>query len=211
MKRYLLLGILSMFVLQCTQKEDEVAVISTRFGDMVVTFFPEVAPKHVESFKLLAKEGYFDGTTFHRVIPGFVIQGGDPNSRDEDRTNDGTGGRAGKYYGLGDEQDSSTWTIPAEFNDSLHVRGTLSMARSQDPNSASSQFFICVDALPRLDHKYTVFGKVIQGLDVIDSIVTVPTPKKRDPFYQGIDRDNPLEKVEMTVRILPRSEVFPSE
>jgi peptidyl-prolyl cis-trans isomerase B (cyclophilin B) len=211
MKRYLLLGILSMFALQCTQKEEEVAVISTRFGDMVVTFFPEVAPKHVESFKLLAKEGYFDGTTFHRVIPGFVIQGGDPNSRDEDRTNDGTGGRAGKYYGLGDEQDSSTWTIPAEFNDSLHVRGTLSMARSRDPNSASSQFFICVDALPRLDHKYTVFGKVIQGLDVIDSIVAVPTPRKRDPLYQGVDGDNPLEKVEMTVRILPRSQVLSSE
>ncbi|MFQ6606518.1 MAG: peptidylprolyl isomerase [Fidelibacterota bacterium] len=211
MKRYLLLGILSMFALQCTQKEEEMAVISTKFGDMVVAFFPEVAPKHVESFKVLAKEGYFDGTTFHRVIPGFVIQGGDPNSRDEDRTNDGMGGRAGKYFGLGDEQDSATWTIPAEFNDSLHVRGTLSMARSQDPNSASSQFFICVDALPRLDHKYTVFGKVIQGLEVIDSIVAVPTPRKKDPFYRGIDGDNPLEKVEMTVRILPRSQALATE
>jgi peptidyl-prolyl cis-trans isomerase B (cyclophilin B) len=205
----LVLTVLMMALLfSACSKDEEVAVISTKFGDMVVEFYPEVAPKHVESFKVLARESYFDGTTFHRVIPGFVIQGGDPNSKDSDRLNDGTGGRAGKYFGLGNPDDSSTWTIPAEFNDSLHVRGTLSMARTQDPNSASSQFFICVAPTPRLDGKYTVFGKVIQGLAVIDSIVNVDTPRKLNPDYRGPDMDNPFEKVEMTVRILPRSQAL---
>ena len=114
-------------------KEKDVAVISTQFGDMVVEFYPEIAPKHVESFTILAKEEYFDGTTFHRVIPGFVIQGGDPNSKDTNRLNDGVGGRAGKFFGIGRENDPETWMIPSEFNDKLHVKGTLSMARGQDP------------------------------------------------------------------------------
>ena len=92
-------------------KEENVAVISTKFGDMVVEFYPDVAPMHVESFTVLANERYFDGTTFHRVIPGFVIQGGDPNSKNEDRSTHGTGGRAGKFFGIGDENDSNTWLI----------------------------------------------------------------------------------------------------
>ena len=179
-------------------KEENVAVISTKFGDMVVEFYPDVAPMHVESFTILANEGYFDGTTFHRVIPGFVIQGGDPNSKNDDRLTHGTGGRAGKFFGIGDENDSNTWLIPQEFNEISHVKGILSMARTNDPNSASSQFFICHDDANLLDNNYTVFGKVIDGLDVIDSIVNV----ERD------QNDNPLDKVEMTVRITTKSEVL---
>ena len=187
------------------EKDNDVAVITTSYGDMVIEFYPDVAPMHVESFITLAKEGYFDGTTFHRVIPGFVIQGGDPNSKDDDRMNDGTGGRAGKYFGIGRENDPSTWTIPAEFNDSLHIKGTLSMARSQNPNSGSSQFFICHEPTPQLNGKYTVFGQVIKGLDVIDAIVNVDRPNKANPSYSGPDGDNPFEKVEMTVKIMKQS------
>ena len=187
------------------EKDNDVAVITTSYGDMVIEFYPDVAPMHVESFITLAKEGYFDGTTFHRVIPGFVIQGGDPNSKDDDRMNDGTGGRAGKYFGIGRENDPSSWTIPAEFNDSLHIKGTLSMARSQNPNSGSSQFFICHEPTPQLNGKYTVFGQVIKGLDVIDTIVNVDRPNKANSSYNGPDGDNPFEKVEMTVKIMKQS------
>ena len=187
------------------EKDNDVAVITTSYGDMVIEFYPDVAPMHVESFITLAKEGYFDGTTFHRVIPGFVIQGGDPNSKDDDRMNDGTGGRAGKYFGIGRENDPSTWTIPAEFNDSLHIKGTLSMARSQNPNSGSSQFFICHAPTPQLNGKYTVFGQVIKGLDVIDTIVNIDRPNKANSSYNGPDGDNPFEQVEMTVKIVKQS------
>ena len=189
----------------CIRDSNDVAVITTSYGDMVIEFYPDVAPMHVESFITLAKEGYFDGTTFHRVIPGFVIQGGDPNSKDDDRMNDGTGGRAGKYFGIGRENDPSSWTIPAEFNDSLHIKGTLSMARSQNPNSGSSQFFICHAPTPQLNGKYTVFGQVIKGLDVIDTIVNVDRPNKANSSYNGPDGDNPFEKVEMTVKIMKQS------
>jgi peptidyl-prolyl cis-trans isomerase B (cyclophilin B) len=159
----------------------EVAVIETRFGEIVLEFFPDVAPKHVENFKKLASEGFYDGSTFHRVIPGFVIQGGDPNSKDDDRNNDGTGGPG--------------YMIDAEFNERNHLRGTLSMARSSDPNSAGSQFFICVKPQPARDGKYTVFGQVIEGMYAVDKIVSV----KRDP------RDNPIEPVPMEkVRIEER-------
>ena len=190
------------------EKDNDVAVITTSYGDMVIEFYSEVAPMHVESFITLAKENYFDGTTFHRVIPGFVIQGGDPNSKDDDRMNDGTGGRAGKYFGIGRENDPSSWTIPAEFNDSLHIKGTLSMARSQNPNSGSSQFFICHAPTPQLNGKYTVFGQVIKGLDVIDKIVNVDRPNKDNPSYGGPDGDNPFEKVTMTVKIMKQSQAI---
>ncbi len=169
---------------QPTAQTDEVAVIDTRFGRIVLEFFPEVAPVHVENFKKLARSGFYDGCTFHRVIPGFMIQGGDPNSKDGDRANDGAGGPG--------------YNINAEFNNRKHLRGTLSMARSQDPNSAGSQFFICVKDQPRLDGQYTVFGQVIQGLDAVDQIVSV----KCDA------RDNPLEPVIMDkVSIMPRSQI----
>jgi len=180
------------------EKETEVAVISTNYGDMVVEFYPDVAPMHVESFVVLANEQYFDGTTFHRVIPDFVIQGGDPNSKLENRSLHGTGGRAGKFFGIGDENDSSTWLIPQEFNSIPHEKGILSMARTNDPNSASSQFFVCHGDPSFLDNNYTVFGKVIQGLEVIDSIVNVEKDMN----------DNPLEKIEMTVKMAKRSEVI---
>ena len=204
-----LLSILTIgVVFMSCAKEEKVAIISTKFGDMVVEFYDDVAPMHVESFKILADEGYFDGTTFHRVIPGFVIQGGDPNSKDEDRMNDGTGGRAGKFFGIGREEDSNSWTIPAEFNDKDHVKGTLSMARSSNPNSGSSQFFICHAATPQLNNQYTVFGQVIGGLDVIDQIVYSETPKKQNPGYRGPDGDNPFEKVEMKIKLSARSEAI---
>ena len=100
----------------CDTPKKDVAVISTKFGDMVVEFFDESAPKHAESFKMHARNGYYNGTTFHRVIPGFVIQGGDPNSKSEDRSRHGMGGHAAKYFGFGNEKDSSIWMLPAEFN-----------------------------------------------------------------------------------------------
>lgn len=204
-----LLSILTIgVVFMSCAKEEKVAIISTKFGDMVVEFYDDVAPMHVESFKILADEGYFDGTTFHRVIPGFVIQGGDPNSKDDDRMNDGTGGRAGKFFGIGREEDSNSWTIPAEFNDKDHVKGTLSMARSSNPNSGSSQFFICHAATPQLNNQYTVFGQVIEGLDVIDQIVYSETPKKQNPGYRGPDGDNPFEKVEMKIKLSTKSEAI---
>jgi len=180
------------------EKQPDVAVISTKYGDMVLEFYPNIAKKHVDSFVTHAKNGYFDGTTFHRVIPGFVIQGGDPNSKDDDRSNDGMGGYAAKFYGEGEEENPETWTLPAEFNDRIHIAGTLSMARSQAPNSAGSQFFICAGPTPQLDNKYTAFGQVIEGLNIIQEIVN--TPRDR--------RDNPKEKVEMTVKITPRSEAL---
>ncbi|MFH1851188.1 MAG: peptidylprolyl isomerase [Candidatus Neomarinimicrobiota bacterium] len=179
--------------------QEQAAVISTAFGEIVLDFFPTVAPLHVESFLTHARNGYYDGTTFHRVIPGFVIQGGDPNSRDNDRSNDGWGGAAAKYYEVGNADSTETWMLPAEFSDRPHRRGALSMARSQEFNSAGSQFFICADDVRRLDTKYTVFGEVVRGLEVVDRIVAVP----RDSL------DNPLKKVTMTVRLVPRSEILP--
>jgi len=190
----LVIGVLFMTI----EKENNVAVISTNFGDMVVEFYPDIAPMHVESFMALVNEEYFNGTTFHRVIPGFMIQGGDPNSRNENRATHGTGGRAGKFFGLGNEEDPSTWLIPQEFSDTPHVKGILSMARTNDPNSASSQFFVCHDNANFLDNNYTVFGKVIDGLDIIDQIANVAKDQN----------DNPLEKVEMSIRIAKRSEVL---
>ncbi len=152
-------------------------VISTDYGDIHLEFFPEVAPNHVKNFLNLASSGFYDGTTFHRVIPQFMIQGGDPNTKDDDPSNDGMGGPG--------------YTIDAEFSDISHERGILSMARASDPDSAGSQFFIMQDDAPHLDGKYSVFGKVTKGLDVVDEIAYV----KRDL------RDRPLEDVEMQVRV----------
>jgi len=195
----ILLTLLVIGVLFMTyEKENDVAVISTNFGDMVVEFYPDIAPMHVDSFIALINEEYFNGTTFHRVIPGFMIQGGDPNSRNENRATHGTGGRAGKFFGLGNEEDPSTWLIPQEFSDTPHVKGILSMARTNDPNSASSQFFVCHDNANFLDNNYTVFGKVIDGLDIIDKIANVAKDQN----------DNPLERVEMSIRIAKKSEVL---
>ena len=199
-KTFILIFLIGVLLMSCS-KDQKVAVISTKFGDMVVEFFPDVAPKHVENFQILAEEGYYNGTTFHRVIPGFMIQGGDPNSKDLDRMNDGTGGRAGKFFGIGRENDPESWTVPAEFNDTPHQRGTLSMARSQSIDSGSSQFFICHDNAPFLDGQYTVFGQLISGIEVVDQIVN----SERDP------RDNPLDRVEMTVSLVDKSEAIKNE
>ena len=167
------------------------AVISTQFGDIVLEFFDDLAPKHVESFKLHAQNGYYNGTTFHRVIPGFMIQGGDPLTKSDDRSRHGTGGNAAKFFGVGSESNESTWDLPAEFSPTPHERGILSMARSQNPDSGGSQFFICVADARFLDNQYTVFGKVVSGLDVVDAIVSAP----RD------GRDNPDDRIEMKVRL----------
>ena len=159
---------------------NEVAVIETSLGNVEFEFLEDKAPGHVKNFKDLAKKGFYDGVTFHRVIPGFMIQGGDPNTKNNDRSNHGMGGPG--------------YSIKAEFNDTLHKRGVLSMARSQDPNSGGSQFFIVVEDSNFLDGKYTAFGKVLSGMSVADTIVNVP----RDP------KDNPNKRVEMKVKITNR-------
>ncbi len=156
-------------------EDNEIAIIETKFGKMTIEFFTDEAPNHCANFKRLTNSGYYSGTTFHRVIPGFVIQGGDINSRDDNKANDGMGGPG--------------YNVDAEFNKIHHEKGILSMARAQDPNSAGSQFFICAGDVGQLDNNYTVFGKVTDGLDVIDKIVNLP----RD------ERDNPNEPVNMKV------------
>ena len=145
---------------------NEVAVIKTTEGEMVLEFWPDVAPGHVENFKKLAKKGFYDGTCFHRVIKGFMIQGGDPLTKDDAKQ--GRWGTGGPGY-----------QIKAEFNDKPHVRGVLSMARSNDPNSAGSQFFICHGDPRFLDRQYTAFGKLIKGDDVLEKIATTPTAARR--------------------------------
>jgi peptidyl-prolyl cis-trans isomerase B (cyclophilin B) len=136
---------------------NEVAVIKTSEGEMVVQFWTDAAPNTIENFKKLAGEGFYDGTIFHRIVKGFMIQGGDPNSKDPAKENS---------YGEG----GPSYKIKAEFNDHSHQRGVLSMARSSDPDSAGSQFFICLVPVPRLDHQYTTFGKLIKGADVLEKI-----------------------------------------
>ena len=176
-------------------QKKEVAIIDTEFGEMVIDFFEGNAPKHVESFKIHARNGYYDKTIFHRVIPGFMIQGGDPNTKGDNNASYGTGGHAAKYFGIGNENDSSTWTLPAEFNNIKHKVGILSMARANNPNSGGSQFFICAAEATHLNGKYTVFGQVIEGLEIIEQIVNLP----RD------SRDNPNRRIEMKVRIEKRN------
>src|ERR1041385_1822400 len=162
---------------------NEVAVISTTEGEMVIRLWPDVAPKTVENFKKLAKEGFYDGTAFHRIIKGFMIQGGDPLSKTDDEMV-GTGGPG--------------YQIKAEFNDKPHVRGVLSMARSQNPNSAGSQFFICHGDPRFLDRQYTAFGKLIKGDDVLEKIATTPThPGDRPKTKQAL----------ISVKIVPADSV----
>ena len=156
------------------------ATIETKFGNIELRFFPDVAPNHVNNFIDLAKKGFYDGTLFHRVIPKFMIQGGDPNSKGTDRSKHGTGGPG--------------YTLKAEFNTKPHKRGTVSMARANHPDSAGSQFFICVADAPFLNNQYTVFGEVATGMEVADKIVSQP----RDP------KDNPVERVEIKVKIVEK-------
>ena len=143
---------------------NEVAVIKTSEGDMVIQFWTDAAPNTIENFKKLARSGFYNGTIFHRIVKGFMIQGGDPNSKDpakEDR------------YGAG----GPGYKIKAEFNDHSHERGVISMAREPDPDSAGSQFFICLGPVSRLDHQYTTFGKLIKGDDVLGKIGDMPVTR----------------------------------
>jgi peptidyl-prolyl cis-trans isomerase B (cyclophilin B) len=157
----------------------ESAVIETKFGEIEIEFLSEKAPGHVKNFLDLARKGFYDGTTFHRVIPGFMIQGGCPNTKDAkaSKSAHGTGGPG--------------YTIKAEFNDTLHKRGVVSMARAQDPNSAGSQFFICVADSSFLDRQYSAFGRVVRGIEVADKIVSAA----RD------GRDNPNDRIDMKLRV----------
>jgi len=156
------------------------AVIETTFGEIELELLEDKAPGHVKNFVDLAKKGFYDGTTFHRVIPGFMIQGGDPNTKDAkaSRSRHGTGGPG--------------YQIKAEFNDTPHKRGVLSMARSSDPNSAGSQFFICVADSSFLDRQYSAFGRVLKGMEIADKIVNAPRDRA----------DNPNDRVEMKVRVV---------
>jgi peptidyl-prolyl cis-trans isomerase B (cyclophilin B) len=156
------------------------AVIETKFGEIELEFLADKAPGHVKNFLDLARKGFYDGTTFHRVIPGFMIQGGDPNTRDPQapRASHGTGGPG--------------HSVKAEFNETAHVRGVVSMARSSDPNSAGSQFFVCVADARFLDRQYSAFGRVLRGIEVADKIVNAPRDRA----------DNPNERIDMKVRVV---------
>jgi len=152
---------------------DDVAVLRTNHGDIWIRFYPEQAPKHVANFLELSGNGFYDGIKFHRVIPDFMIQGGDPNSKDSDRQNDGTGG----YTVDGRER-----TLAAEFNSIKHTPGVVSMARSSNPNSASSQFFIMVATSTHLDGQYSAFGQVFSGMDAVRRIVSLPRDGADNPL-----------------------------
>jgi len=154
----------------------EQAVIKTSKGEMTIEFWDDVAPKTVANFKKLAKEGFYNGTAFHRIIKGFMIQGGDPNTKDPSKEG---------VYGMGDPG----YKIKAEFNEKKHERGVLSMARSMDPDSAGSQFFICLDPAPSLDRQYTGFGRVVKGEDVLLKIGDTPVASN------GRERSKPTERV----------------
>lgn len=165
--------------------KDEVAVMETSMGEVVLGFFPDVAPNHVANFKQIARDGLYNNTLFHRVIPGFVIQGGDPETANPDtpRSRYGTGGTGNN--------------VNAEFSDLKHKRGTLAAARSQDPNSADAQFYIALNAIPHLDGQYTIFGEVLRGMEAVDSIASVKTDM----------RDIPTEDVRiLSVQIMSKKE-----
>jgi peptidyl-prolyl cis-trans isomerase B (cyclophilin B) len=161
---------------------DEQAVIKTSYGEMTVAFWPDVAPKTVENFKKLARAGFYDGTAFHRIIKGFMIQGGCPNTKEGQKGMPGTGGPG--------------YMIKAEFNDKSHVKGVLSMARSSNPDSAGSQFFIVHGNAKFLDHQYTAFGELVAGEDVLEKIANVPTA--------GSEKSTPIERVALeSVKLVP--------
>jgi peptidyl-prolyl cis-trans isomerase B (cyclophilin B) len=169
---------------------NEVAVIKTSDGEMVAEFWPEVAPNTVENFKKLARSGFYDGTAFHRIVKGFMIQGGDPLTKDPAKES---------RYGTGDPG----YKIKAEFNDRSHERGVLSMARSSDPDSAGSQFFICLANVSRLDHQYTTFGKIIKGDDVLGKIGDTEVTTS-----DSGERSKPTKRVTVeSIKIVPADSV----
>jgi peptidyl-prolyl cis-trans isomerase B (cyclophilin B) len=168
-------------------QSNEVAVIKTTAGEMTLEFWPDVAPKTVENFKTLAKKGFYDGTAFHRIVKGFMIQGGDPLTKNADREDD---------WGTGDPG----YKIKAEFNDKSHQRGVISMARSQHPDSAGCQFFICLGNASFLDKNYTAFGKVTGGDDVLGKIGETPVKAGNSG-----EKSKPLTRVGVeSIRIVPK-------
>ncbi|HVU24914.1 MAG TPA: peptidylprolyl isomerase [Opitutus sp.] len=168
-----------------TSAPAEHAVIKTSYGDLTLAFWPDVAPKTVENFKKLAREKFYDGTAFHRIIKGFMIQGGCPNTKKDASGMPGTGGPGYK--------------IKAEFNPKAHVRGVISMARSAHPDSAGSQFFICHGDARFLDRQYTAFGELVKGDDVLERIATVPTQNGG-----GGEKSTPIDRVEIeSIAIVP--------
>ena len=168
----------------------EVAVFKTSEGEMVAEFWSDVAPKTVENFKKLAKAGFYDGTAFHRIIKGFMAQGGDPLTKDPSKE---------AMWGTGDPG----YKINAEFSQKKHERGVLSMARSQDPNSAGSQFFLCFGPAIALDGKYTAFGKVIKGDAVLDKLANVPVTRNSNG-----ENSKPVSRVALeSVKIVPADSV----
>jgi peptidyl-prolyl cis-trans isomerase B (cyclophilin B) len=169
---------------------NEVAVIKTNEGEMVVQFWTDAAPNTIENFKKLARQGFYDGTIFHRIVKDFMIQGGDPNSKDPAKENS---------YGQG----GPDYKIKAEFNDHPHDRGVISMARSADPDSAGSQFFICLAPVHRLDHQYTTFGKLIKGDDVLEKIGNIAVERNA----QG-EPSKPTKRIVIeSVKIVPAESV----
>src|SRR3954466_822216 len=168
----------------------EVAVFKTSEGELVAEFWSDVAPNTVENFKKLAKAGFYDGTAFHRIIKGFMAQGGDPLTKDPAKE---------AMWGTGDPG----YKIKAEFNAKKHERGVLSMARSNDPDSAGSQFFICFGPVSQLDNKYTAFGKIIKGDAVLDKLANVPVTKN-----SGGENSKPVSRVALeSVKIVPADSI----
>jgi len=169
---------------------NEVAVIKTNEGEMVVQFWTDAAPNTIENFKKLARQGFYDGTIFHRIVKDFMIQGGDPNSKDPAKENS---------YGQG----GPDYKIKAEFNDHPHDRGVISMARAADPDSAGSQFFICLAPVHRLDHQYTTFGTLIRGDNVLEKIGNTPVERNA----QG-EPSKPTKRVVIdSIKIVPAESV----
>jgi peptidyl-prolyl cis-trans isomerase B (cyclophilin B) len=171
----------------------EVAVIKTSAGEMVLELWPDVAPKTVENFVTLSKKGFYDGTAFHRIIKGFMIQGGDPHTKDPAKE---------EMWGKGDPG----YKIKGEVNARGHEKGVISMANSGHPDTAGCQFFICLDSLPRLNEGYTTFGKIIKGEDVLMKLGE--TPVKPNPFDPRRELSRPIERVTLeSIKIVPASEV----
>jgi cyclophilin family peptidyl-prolyl cis-trans isomerase len=159
-----------------TTTNNNTATIETTQGPIQIEFYPDVAPNHVKNFQELARKGFYDGVVFHRIVPGFVIQAGDPNTKNDSANRDswGTGGPG--------------YTINQEFNSIPHERGILSMARTNDPNSAGSQFFIVLNDSKFLDNQYTVFGKVTDGIEIVDKIANVSLNSNNQPINEDLAR-----------------------